>query len=70
MHTARRYGPRDLRLSDIAVLAVADGTVKVEIAWAGICGSDLSAFATNPNPPDVPGGQAAEVKVLVRPDAR
>lgn len=38
------YGPRDVRLGDFPVAPVTPGTVKVAVAWCGICGSDLHKF--------------------------
>ena len=38
------YGPRDVRLGDFPTAPVLPGTVKVAVAWCGICGSDLHKF--------------------------
>lgn len=38
------YGPHDAHLGDFPVAPVTPGTVKVAVAWCGICGSDLHKF--------------------------
>ncbi|GAA4488571.1 2,3-butanediol dehydrogenase [Rhodococcus olei] len=50
----RLHGAGDARLDDIAEPEVRPGTVKVRIACAGICGSDLSLYETAPIPLDWP----------------
>jgi threonine dehydrogenase-like Zn-dependent dehydrogenase len=40
----RLHGVRDARIDDIAEPTIRPGTVKVRVALAGICGSDLSFF--------------------------
>lgn len=44
MKAAVIYGKKDVRIQDIAVPEVTAGKVKVKIAWAGICGSDLHMY--------------------------
>ncbi|RUW63472.1 zinc-binding dehydrogenase [Mesorhizobium sp. M7A.F.Ca.US.008.03.1.1] len=47
MKAARLYGPGDLRVEDIATPGAPDaGWVKLRVAAAGICGSDLHNFRT------------------------
>ncbi|HVM41705.1 MAG TPA: alcohol dehydrogenase catalytic domain-containing protein [Acidimicrobiia bacterium] len=43
MAAAVAHGPRDLRIEDVPVEAPAPGTVVVEVAYCGVCGSDLHA---------------------------
>lgn len=38
------YGEKDVRIEEVDVPKVNKGEVKVEVAWAGICGSDLHAY--------------------------
>lgn len=66
MRAARAYGIRDVRVEDIPEPEVAPGMVKVKIAWAGICGSDLALFQSGPPPLDSPHPLLGEVgpKVL------
>lgn len=45
MKAARIYGAKDVRVEDVAVKAVGANDVKIEVAWAGICGSDLHAYS-------------------------
>lgn len=44
MLALRRHGVRDMRLDDIAEPEPGPGQVKVEIGWAGICGTDLALY--------------------------
>ena len=48
MKAARFYGPGDIRIDDIAEPAVQPGTVKVEVEWCGICGTDLHEYLEGP----------------------
>lgn len=48
MKAARFYGPGDIRIDDIAEPAVRPGTVKVEVEWCGICGTDLHEYLEGP----------------------
>jgi (R,R)-butanediol dehydrogenase/meso-butanediol dehydrogenase/diacetyl reductase len=45
MKAAQYYGPRDLRIADIEEPQVrADHDVKIQVAYAGICGSDVHFY--------------------------
>jgi (R,R)-butanediol dehydrogenase / meso-butanediol dehydrogenase / diacetyl reductase len=44
MRAAVLYGPRDLRLEDVAEPGVGPGDVAIEVAHNGLCGSDLKLF--------------------------
>jgi (R,R)-butanediol dehydrogenase/meso-butanediol dehydrogenase/diacetyl reductase len=45
MKAAVFYGPHDVRLDDVSEPEARSGTVKVKVAWCGICGTDLHEFA-------------------------
>src|ERR1017187_8238528 len=44
MKTARSWGPGDIRIDDIPEPKTRPGTVKVEVEWCGICGTDLHEY--------------------------
>lgn len=48
MKAARFYGPGDIRIDDIPEPRVRPGTVKVEVEWCGICGTDLHEYLDGP----------------------
>ena len=48
MKAARFYGPGDIRIDNIAEPATRPGTVKVEVEWCGICGTDLHEYLEGP----------------------
>jgi (R,R)-butanediol dehydrogenase / meso-butanediol dehydrogenase / diacetyl reductase len=48
MKAARFYGPGDIRIDDVPEPQVRPGTVKVEVEWCGICGTDLHEFLEGP----------------------
>ena len=48
MKAARFYGPGDIRIDDIPEPQVRPGTVKVEVEWCGICGTDLHEYLEGP----------------------
>jgi (R,R)-butanediol dehydrogenase/meso-butanediol dehydrogenase/diacetyl reductase len=48
MKAARFYGPGDVRIDDIPEPATRPGTVKVEVQWCGICGTDLHEYLEGP----------------------
>ena len=50
----RLHGAADARLDDIPEPGIRAGTVKIRVACAGICGSDLSLYETAPIPVDRP----------------
>lgn len=45
MKAARIYAEKDVRVEDVEVKEVGAKDVKVEVAWTGICGSDLHAYS-------------------------
>ncbi|WP_187978031.1 2,3-butanediol dehydrogenase [Mycetocola sp. JXN-3] len=48
MKAARFYDRGDIRIDDIAVPEVTAGTVGIDVAWCGICGSDLHEYLDGP----------------------
>ncbi|MHA6481038.1 2,3-butanediol dehydrogenase [Paenibacillus sp. strain BS8-2] len=44
MKAAVWYGKEDIRIEECEVPSVKPGMVKIKVAWAGICGSDLHAY--------------------------
>ncbi|WP_237727105.1 2,3-butanediol dehydrogenase [Rhodococcus jostii] len=52
MLALRLYREHDARLEEVPEPELRPGAVKVKVAWAGICGSDLSLFETAPVPLD------------------
>jgi (R,R)-butanediol dehydrogenase/meso-butanediol dehydrogenase/diacetyl reductase len=48
MKTARSWGPGDIRIDDILEPKTRPGTVKVEVEWCGICGTDLHEYLEGP----------------------
>jgi (R,R)-butanediol dehydrogenase / meso-butanediol dehydrogenase / diacetyl reductase len=49
MLAARYYGQRDIRLEDVPTPSLkADDDVLVEVAWCGICGTDLHEYTAGP----------------------
>ena len=48
MRAARFYGPGDIRIDDVPEPATRAGTVKVEVEWCGICGTDLHEYLEGP----------------------
>jgi (R,R)-butanediol dehydrogenase/meso-butanediol dehydrogenase/diacetyl reductase len=57
MKAARFYGPGDIRIDDVPEPATRPDTVKVEVEWCGICGTDLHEYLEGPifaPPPDAP----------------
>lgn len=51
MRAIRLYGTLDARLEQIDRVEVGPGEIELKIAWAGICGSDLSIYANELAPP-------------------
>jgi len=35
------YGAKDIRIEQMTLRKIQDHEVKIKVAWAGICGSDL-----------------------------
>jgi len=52
MKAIRLHGANDARLDEVAEPELREGTVKIRISWAGICGSDLALFEHAPIPLD------------------
>ncbi|PXY24636.1 2,3-butanediol dehydrogenase [Prauserella muralis] len=48
MKAARFHGRGDIRIDDIPEPATRPGTVKVEVEWCGICGTDLHEYLEGP----------------------
>lgn len=48
MKAARWHGAKDIRVEDLPEPDPQDGEVKVKVAWAGICGSDLHEYLAGP----------------------
>ncbi|MFT3803864.1 MAG: 2,3-butanediol dehydrogenase [Burkholderiaceae bacterium] len=48
MKAARFYDRGDIRIEDIPEPAVEPGTVGIDVAWCGICGTDLHEFMEGP----------------------
>ncbi len=48
MKAARFHGRGDIRIDDVPEPAVRPGTVKVEVEWCGICGTDLHEYLDGP----------------------
>lgn len=48
MKAARFYGPGDIRIDNVTEPATRPGTVKVEVEWCGICGTDLHEYLEGP----------------------
>lgn len=48
MKAARFYGPGDIRVEDVPEPQARPGTVKVEVEWCGICGTDLHEYVDGP----------------------
>lgn len=44
MKAARFYDKGDIRIEDIPEPTVEPGTVGIDVAWCGICGTDLHEF--------------------------
>ncbi|MGB7980311.1 MAG: 2,3-butanediol dehydrogenase [Candidatus Nanopelagicales bacterium] len=48
MKAARFHGPQDIQIQDIPVPELRPGAVLIDIAWCGICGTDLHEFLEGP----------------------
>ena len=48
MKAARFHGRGDIRIDDVPEPATRPGTVKVEVEWCGICGTDLHEYLEGP----------------------
>jgi 2-desacetyl-2-hydroxyethyl bacteriochlorophyllide A dehydrogenase len=52
MRTLRLHGPRDARIEDVQQPDLRPGTVRIDVAFGGICGSDLALYQDAPVPQD------------------
>jgi (R,R)-butanediol dehydrogenase/meso-butanediol dehydrogenase/diacetyl reductase len=48
MKAARWYGQGDLRICEVREPQPAEGEVKIEVKWCGICGSDMEMYEKGP----------------------
>ena len=48
MKAARFHGREDVRIEDIPEPELRAGAVKIDVAWCGICGSDLHEYLEGP----------------------
>jgi (R,R)-butanediol dehydrogenase/meso-butanediol dehydrogenase/diacetyl reductase len=48
MKAARYYDQRDVRIEDIPEPELKPGTVAIDVAWCGICGTDLHEYLEGP----------------------
>lgn len=48
MRAARFYDRGDIRIEDIDAQPIKPGTVRVDVAWCGICGTDLHEYLEGP----------------------
>lgn len=48
MRAARYYGRGDIRIDEIPEPEVGPGTVGIDVAWCGICGTDLHEYLEGP----------------------
>ena len=67
MKAARWYKAKDIRVEQIEEPVVTAGRVKIEVAWTGICGSDLHEYVAGPIfvPVDKPHNVSKEVAPIV-----
>ncbi|MEO5833474.1 MAG: 2,3-butanediol dehydrogenase [Nakamurella sp.] len=48
MKAARFHGRKDIRIEDIPEPVLRDGAVAIDVAWCGICGTDLHEYLEGP----------------------
>lgn len=48
MKAARYYAKNDIRIEDVPEPGLAPGCVAIDVAWCGICGTDLHEFVDGP----------------------
>ncbi|GAA2855238.1 hypothetical protein GCM10010517_13340 [Streptosporangium fragile] len=49
MRAAVWYGAKDIRVEDVPVTPPGPGEVTIQVAYCGICGSDLHEYADGPH---------------------
>ncbi len=67
MKAARWHRARDIKVEDIEEPQVSAGTVKIKVAWTGICGSDLHEYLAGPIfvPVDKPHPVSGDIAPIV-----
>ena len=67
MKAARWYKAKDIRVEQIDEPQVTAGRVKIEVAWTGICGSDLHEYVAGPIfiPVDAPHPVSKDIAPIV-----
>jgi (R,R)-butanediol dehydrogenase/meso-butanediol dehydrogenase/diacetyl reductase len=50
MKSAQLHAPEDMRVDEVDAQPLAEGTVRVDIAYTGICGSDVHEYKIGPVP--------------------
>ena len=48
MKAARYYGAKDIRIEEVPIPSVKENQVKIQVKYAGICGSDLHEYSRGP----------------------
>ncbi|PTL71514.1 2,3-butanediol dehydrogenase [Rathayibacter caricis DSM 15933] len=48
MRAARFHGPHDIRIDDVPEPELRPGAVAIDVAWCGICGTDLHEYLEGP----------------------
>ena len=48
MRAARFHGPKDIRIEEVDAPTAGPGQVLIDVAWCGICGTDLHEFLEGP----------------------
>jgi (R,R)-butanediol dehydrogenase/meso-butanediol dehydrogenase/diacetyl reductase len=48
MKAARFHGPKDIRIEDVPEPQLRPGAVAIDVAWCGICGTDLHEYLEGP----------------------
>lgn len=61
------YDTKDVRIEEVAEPKVTDGQVKIKVAWAGICGTDLHEYLAGPIfiPGDEPNGITGKERPVI-----
>lgn len=48
MKAARFNGPKDIEITDVPTPVLRPGAVEIDVAWCGICGTDLHEYLEGP----------------------